>query len=136
MNVLTGYLKNRIKTDANLQTQNLSVSVNGKIGITQVVGGVSDHDKLNNLDYANSGHTGFASEAQVRLLLQKDLSVLPKNNLSNRNSQIYLYDGNAINKETQVTVSDLLNAKIKTVDTVPDDLQRNDYIFLEINNNA
>ena len=91
-----------------------------------------NHAWLKNLDYENSGHTGFASAEQVRLLLPKDISVLPKNDLTNRNAKIYIYDPSLNIQETQVSVGDLFDSKIKTVQSVPDNLQTNDYIFLEV----
>lgn len=89
------------------------------------------HRDLLGLDYESSGHTGFASATEVKLLLPKDISVLPKNNLQNRQAKVYLYDPTLEVKETQVSVQELLDSKIKTVDTVPSNLQNGDYIFLE-----
>lgn len=90
------------------------------------------HRDLQGLDYESSGHTGFASEKQISVLLPKDISILPKNNLQNRDSKIYLYDPSSGNKETQISVRELLDSKIKTVESAPDNLQTSDYIFLEI----
>lgn len=89
------------------------------------------HRDLLGLDYESSGHTGFASAAEVKLLLPKDISILPKNNLQNRQAKVYLYDTTLEQKETQVSVQDLLDSKIKTVESVPNNLQNGDYIFLE-----
>lgn len=89
------------------------------------------HRDLLGLDYESSGHTGFASATEVKLLLPKDISVLPKNNLQNRQAKVYLYDSTLEVKETQVSVQELLDSKIKTVDSVPNNLQNGDYIFLE-----
>lgn len=89
------------------------------------------HRDLQGLDFESSGHTGFASEQQISILLPKDISILPQNNLQNRNAKIYLYDPSQSNKETQVSVGDLLNTKIRTVSSVPNNLQNGDYIFLE-----
>ena len=89
------------------------------------------HRDLLGLDYESSGHTGFASATQVALLLPKDISVFPQNNLNNRQAKVYLYDPTLEIKETQVTVQELLDSKIKTVESVPNNLQNGDYIFLE-----
>lgn len=89
------------------------------------------HRDLQGLDFESSGHTGFASEQQISILLPKDISILPQNNLENRQAKIYLYDPSQSNKETQVSVGDLLNTKIRTVSSVPNNLQNGDYIFLE-----
>lgn len=90
------------------------------------------HRDLLGLDYESSGHTGFASAAQVELLLPKDISILPKNDLQNRQAKIYLYDPVLEIKTTQVSVQELLDSKIKTVESVPNNLQKDDYIFLEV----
>ena len=89
------------------------------------------HRDLLGLDYESSGHTGFASATEVKLLLPKDISILPQNNLQNRQAKIYLYDPTQEQKETQISVHELLDSKIKTVESVPSNLQNGDYIFLE-----
>lgn len=128
MNKLRASLEQK-KLTASMQEKKLTGRFNEKLNITPV----QYHNELLNLDYEHSGHTGFASAEQVKLLLPKDISILPKNTLQNRNAQVYLYDpSQEENKETQVTVAELLDTKIKTVETVPDNLQLNDYIFLEI----
>lgn len=109
--------------------------LNGKLNQTMIIAS-QNHDDLQHLDYEHSGHTGFASAEQVILLLPKDISVLPKNDLTNRNAKIYIYDPSLSTQETQVSVEDLIGSKIKTVQSVPDNLQTNDYIFLEVKGNA
>lgn len=89
------------------------------------------HSDLHGLDYESSGHTGFASEKQLSILIPKNISILPQNNLANRQAKIYLYDPSLETKETQVSVQELLDSKIKTVESVPSNLQNGDYIFLE-----
>lgn len=111
-------------------------SLVGKLNQTMTIIASQNHDDLQHLDYEHSGHTGFASAEQVSLLLPKDISVLPKNDLTNRNAKIYIYDPSLSIQETQVSVEDLLDSKIKTVQSVPDNLQTNDYIFLEVKENA
>lgn len=111
-------------------------SLVGKLNQTMTIIASQNHDDLQHLDYEHSGHTGFASAEQVNLLLPKDISVLPKNDLTNRSAKIYIYDPSLSIQETQVSVEDLLDSKIKTVQSVPDNLQTNDYIFLEVKENA
>ena len=111
-------------------------SLVGKLNQTMTIIVSQNHDDLQHLDYEHSGHTGFASAEQVSLLLPKDISVLPKNDLTNRNAKIYIYDPSLGIQETQVSVVDLFDSKIKTVQSVPDNLQTNDYIFLEVKENA
>lgn len=111
-------------------------SLVGKLNQTMTILASQNHDELQHLDYEHSGHTGFASAEQVSLLLPKDISVLPKNDLTNRSAKIYIYDPSLSIQETQVSVEDLLDSKIKTVQSVPDNLQTNDYIFLEVKENA
>ena len=118
--------------NGNMQGKSLA----GKLNQTMTIIASQNHDDLQHLDYEHSGHTGFASAEQVSLLLPKDISVLPKNDLTNRSAKIYIYDPSLSIQETQVSVEDLLDSKIKTVQSVPDNLQTNDYIFLEVKENA
>lgn len=111
-------------------------SLVGKLNQTMTILASQNHYELHHLDYEHSGHTGFASAEQVSLLLPKDISVLPKNDLTNRSAKIYIYDPSLSIQETQVSVGDLFDSKIKTVQSVPDNLQTNDYIFLEVKENA
>lgn len=127
------------KLNANLTPNVLNGNVQGKplvgkLNQTMTIIASQNHDDLQHLDYEHSGHTGFASAEQVSLLLPKNISVLPKNDLTNRNAKIYIYDPSL--QETQVSVGDLFDSKIKTVQSVPDNLQTNDYIFLEVKKNA
>lgn len=118
--------------NGNMQGKSLA----GKLNQTMTIIASQNHDDLQHLDYEHSGHTGFASEKQVELLLPSDISVLPRNNLANRDAKIYLYDPSVEGGKTQCTVGELLDSKIQTVSAVPDNLQLNDYIFLEVNKNA
>lgn len=111
-------------------------SLVGKLNQTMTILASQNHDELQHLDYEHSGHTGFASEKQVELLLPSNISVLPRNNLANRDAKIYLYDPSVEGGKTQCTVGELLDSKIQTVSAVPDNLQLNDYIFLEVKDNG
>lgn len=55
---------------------------------------MKDHSKLDNLEYAKSGHTGFASEEDLdtQVLIDETLSVLPPEAITalKRNSTIQL----------------------------------------------
>lgn len=113
-----------------------SPTLQGKLSQTTTIVMPQKHNELENLDFENSGHTGFASEEQVELLLPSNISVLPRNNLANRDAKIYLYDPSVEGGKTQCTVGELLDSKIQTVSAVPDNLQLNDYIFLEVKDNG
>ena len=65
----------------------------------------------------------------VSLFVPRGLSVLPKSDLTNRESKIYL-DNNGTAEQT--TVQELFDLKLRTVTSVPDNLQKGDYIFLEL----
>ena len=52
--------------DIKLKQNHVNISMKASGGI-----GTKDHSKLNNLDFENSGHTGFASAAQIQELLEK-----------------------------------------------------------------
>lgn len=105
MNVLTAYLKKN-EQKASLDSKGLSVSVSDKINVTQITGN-SDHDKLNNLDYERSGHTGFASEARLNAVEQatvpKRLDALPvMDNMSNRETAYLYVDNNGKSEKISI----------------------------------
>lgn len=52
--------------DIGIKTNHVSINMKASGGI-----GTKDHSKLSNLDFENSGHTGFASAAQIQELLEK-----------------------------------------------------------------
>lgn len=64
MDKLTAYLS---------KDKNLSASLKEEISITQEPP-ITEHDKLNNLDYESSGHTGFASEYALNEEIKKRIS--------------------------------------------------------------
>lgn len=64
MDKLTAYLS---------KGKNLSASLKEEISITQEPP-ITEHDKLNNLDYESSGHTGFASEHALNEEIEKRIS--------------------------------------------------------------
>lgn len=64
MDKLTAYLS---------KDKNLSASLKEEISITQEPP-ITEHDKLNNLDYESSGHTGFASEHALKEEIEKRIS--------------------------------------------------------------
>lgn len=64
MDKLTAYLS---------KDKNLSASLKEEISITQEPP-ITEHDKLNNLDYESSGHTGFASEYALNEEIEKRIS--------------------------------------------------------------
>ena len=64
MDKLTAYLS---------KDKNLSASLKEEISITQDPP-ITEHDKLNNLDYESSGHTGFASEHALNEEIEKRIS--------------------------------------------------------------
>ena len=66
-----------------------SPTLQGKLSQTTTIVMPKKHNELENLDFENSGHTGFASEKQVELLLPSNISVVPRNNLANKKAKIY-----------------------------------------------
>lgn len=132
MNVLTAYLKKN-EQKASLDSKGLSVSVSDKINVTQITGN-SDHDKLNNLDYEHSGHTGFASEARLNAMEQatvpKRLDALPvMGNMSNRGTAYLYVDNNG--KSEKISIRQALATLIRTDTKKPDDMQVGEYLFLK-----
>lgn len=61
--------------------------------------------------------------------VKSDLSILANADLTNRESSLYVYQ-DGIPKKT--TISELVDKKIQTVETVPDDFIKGNYIFKEI----
>lgn len=132
MNVLTAYLKKN-EQKASLDSKGLSVSVSDKINVTQITGN-SDHDKLNNLDYEHSGHTGFASEARLNAVEQatvpKRLDAFPvMDNMSNRGTAYLYVDNNG--KSEKISIRQALATLIRTGTEKPDDMQVGEYLFLK-----
>lgn len=52
--------------DIGIKTNHVNIQMKANGGI-----GTKDHSKLSNLDFENSGHTGFASAVQIQELLEK-----------------------------------------------------------------
>ena len=52
--------------DIKLKQNHVNINMKATGGV-----GTKDHSKLSNLDFENSGHTGFASAAQIQELLEK-----------------------------------------------------------------
>ena len=93
------------------------------------------HNELQNLDYEHSGHTGFASQKELNILEQKvvpkdfsTLSIIP-NDFDKSDAYVYVDYNNTSNK---VTISNIVDKKIRTVEEVPSDWKINEYIFEEI----
>lgn len=132
MNALTAYLKKNEK-EASFGSKELRVSVSEKINVTQITGN-SDHDKLNNLDYEHSGHTGFASETRLNAVEQatvpKRLDALPvMGNMSNRGTAYLYVDNNGTSEK--ISIRQALATLIRTDTKKPDDMQVGEYLFLK-----
>ena len=89
-----------------------------------------DHNKLNNLDYENSGHTGFASSKDLENYVPKQLSILPKVDDSHNRSSILIY-ANDNGKSCYISMRDMLSKQIRTSSAIPSDMQPGEYLFLE-----
>lgn len=89
-----------------------------------------DHSKLNNLDYENSGHTGFASSKDLENYVPKQLSILPKVDDSHNRSSILIY-ANDNGESCYISMRDMLSKQIRTSSAIPSDMQPGEYLFLE-----
>ena len=89
-----------------------------------------DHSKLNNLDYENSGHTGFASSKDLENYVPKQLSILPKVDDSHNRSSILIY-ANDNGESCYISMKDMLSKQIRTSSAIPSDMQPGEYLFLE-----
>lgn len=93
------------------------------------------HNELQNLDYEHSGHTGFASQKELSILEQKvvpkdfsTLSIIP-NDFDKSDAYVYIDYNNTSNK---ISISNIVDKKIRTVEDAPSDWKINEYIFEEI----
>jgi len=84
-----------------------------------------NHASLDNLDYEHSGHTGF---------MPSRLSILPPTPKEVPNNRLILSAYNTETEETTgIELNDLIDRVIKTDSSVPSDLQKGQYLFLQIN---
>lgn len=93
------------------------------------------HNELQNLDYEHSGHTGFASQKELNILEQKvvpkdfsTLSIIP-NDFDKSEAYVYIDYNNTSNK---ISISNIVDKKIRTVVDAPSDWKNNEYIFEEV----
>ena len=93
------------------------------------------HNELQNLDYEHSGHTGFASQKELSILEQKvvpkdfsTLSIIP-NDFDKSEAYVYVDYNNTSNK---ISISNIVDKKIRTVAETPSDWKNNEYIVEEI----
>ena len=94
---------------------------------------VTSHDKLTNLDYESSGHTGFASEFALTKLKEEtvpkrltDFSIAKG---SSKTQYVYV-DNNG--QDGKLSIKDINSKVLRTVNSVPDDMEDGEYIFLKI----
>lgn len=101
---------------------NINVDFNNRLVLKYVE---PDHSKLDNLDYENSGHTGF---------MPAKLSLLPKVPKAVQNGHLLLttYDKNTDTTHS-IELDDLRKRIIKTSTVLSSDDQKGQYIFIEIN---
>lgn len=97
-----------------------------------------DHSKLDNLDYESSGHKGFASRLQldavnerVNLMVPKRLALIPDLPNNADRKRVYLYVDNNGN-DGKIAVSTMLGNLLRKGDSIPNDMQPDEYLFLEI----
>ena len=84
-----------------------------------------NHASLSNLDYEHSGHIGF---------MPSKLSILPNTPKETPNGSLVLSVYNSDTEETSsIGFNDLVDRVIKTSSSVPTDLQKGQYLFLQIN---
>lgn len=121
------------KIKINFVDEKMKINVSDQVRIIPP----TSHRELYDLDYENSGHTGFASEEQLNLLkdnaLQKNVDNVPQLSLLENRSNVNLYV-NINNEIYKTSVKDLLGTKIRTIDSaeLPSDWQDGEYIFKKI----
>lgn len=101
---------------------NINVDFNNRLVLKYVE---PDHSKLDNLDYENSGHTGF---------MPAKLSLLPRVPKAVQNGHLLLTTYNTNTEETNsIEFDDLRKRIIKTSTAFSSTDQKGQYIFIEIN---
>ena len=117
--------QNSVK-DISLKQKEIDIDIDKSINVLPQY----DHNKLNNLDYENSGHTGFASSKDLENYVPKQLSILPKVDDSHNRSSILIY-ANDNGKSCYISMKDMLSKQIRTSSTITSDMQLGKYLFLE-----
>ncbi len=118
-------VEDNVKTslDVVINKQNINVESTGL-----VIGGVkNDHARLVNLDFEHSGHIGFASENQLKILQN---SVVPRrlnifenvDKTIDRNKQFIYIDENHTNSK-KISIKELNSYILRNGDSVPNDMQ-------------
>lgn len=93
----------------------------------------NNHNNLKNLDYESSGHKGFASE--IALTKVKNESVPRRLNeitltKCKPSKQFIFIDDNG--SDGKLSIKDINSRVLKTVDTIPSDIEDGEYIFKKI----
>lgn len=110
------------------------------------------HSQLEGLDFESSGHIGFASENQLNLLksevakntlelndkiltldntkVSKRLENTPILTVKNSKNQYIFVDNNGT--DSKISIRDINNRLLRTVDEIPSDMEEGEYILLKI----
>ena len=125
-------MNNDIKIIIDEPNNPIKINMSDKLNIIRLT---DYHNELQNLDYEHSGHTGFASQKELNILEQKvvpkdfsTLSIIP-NDFDKSEAYVYVDYNNTSNK---VSISNIVDKKIRTVVETPSDWKNNEYIFEEI----
>ena len=125
-------MNNDIKIIIDEPNNPIKIDMSDKLNIIRLT---DYHNELQNLDYEHSGHTGFASQKELNILEQKvvpkDFSTLSiiSNDFDKSEAYVYVDYNNTSNK---ISISNIVDKKIRTVEEVPSDWKNNEYIFEEI----
>lgn len=113
--------------DATLEDNEINANLDDRISVIEP----RQHSDLQGLDYESSGHIGFASSRQLNLLVPKRLSTLPNlSALSDRTKANLYVDDNG--NDTKVAVATMLNFILRKGEQIPNDMQKGEYLFLEL----
>jgi len=113
--------------DVSLDDNEINANVDDRISVIEP----KNHSDLNGLDYESSGHTGFASSKQLNLLVPRRLSTIPNLDTKANRKNAFLYiDNNG--SDSKVSINSILNCFLRKGDSIPEDMQPDEYLFLEI----
>lgn len=121
LNVTFENTQNRLKVQ--IKNDTLSSNIDDKVVVYKKYI-EADHTKLDNLDYESSGHIGF---------MPSRLTLLPsvEKDVSNHRLMLPIYDV-GLSRTSNISFDNLKDRIIRSCESMPDDLQKGQYILLEI----
>ena len=121
LNVAFESTQNRLKVQ--IKNDILSSNIDDRV-VVQKKYIEADHTQLDNLNYESSGHTGF---------MPSRLTLLPsvEKDISNHRLMLPIYDV-GLSRTSNISFDNLKDRIIRSCENMPDDLQKGQYVLIEI----